>query len=425
VARVLALIAIALSLLVAGAGPARAAERIHSYDVDITIDPDGSLEVVETIDYDFGSTPHHGIFRDIPTTLRYDDRYDRAFPLEVDSVTSTTAPDRYEIEDAGGGVTRIRIGDPDQEITGEHVYEIRYRVEGALNAFDDHLELYWNAIGDGWDVGIDRAAVFVHAPAEVQRVACFGGATGSTDPCSSARSDGTDAIFRAKGLFPHEGMTVVVALPLEAVSPVPEPILRERVTLLNAFRVTPLRGGIAGALALGLVAGIGMMQWRTGRDRRYRGSPVDQTMGGGEGEEPVPIGDADTSAPVEFAPPEGLHPGQIGTLIDERANTLDVTATIIDLAVRGFLTIQEIPKEAGSGSPIGGSSSSRRMLRSCSRTSVRSWTGCSATVTRSCCHPFGRRSPSASRRWRESSTRISSTRGGSCDGPTAFAPAGT
>src|SRR4030095_12951250 len=85
--------------------------------------------------------------------------------------------------------------------------------------------------------------------------------------------------------------------------------------------------------------------------RGHRAPPGDQRMGGGEGEEPVPVGDADTSAPVEFAPPEGLRPGQIGTLIDERANTLDVTATIIDLAVRGFLTIQEIPKERWFGKP--------------------------------------------------------------------------
>src|SRR4030095_13251608 len=61
VARVLALIAIALSLLVAVAGPARAAERLRSYDVDITIEPHGSLEGVEAIEYDFGATPNHGI----------------------------------------------------------------------------------------------------------------------------------------------------------------------------------------------------------------------------------------------------------------------------------------------------------------------------------------------------------------------------
>src|SRR5262249_29689447 len=161
---------LALCMIVLGAGTARAQEHIASYDVEITIEPNGSLEIVETIDYDFGSTPHHGIYRDIPTTLAYDQRYDRVFPVEVESVSSATAPDGYEIEDPGGGITRIRIGDPDQEITGAHVYEIRYRVEGALNAFGDHLELYWNAIGDAWGVGIDRASAVVHAPAPIRRV---------------------------------------------------------------------------------------------------------------------------------------------------------------------------------------------------------------------------------------------------------------
>ena len=69
-------------------------------------------------------------------------------------------------------------------------------------------------------------------------------------------------------------------------------------------------------------------------------------MGTPSGEsEPVPVGEGDAEAPVEFAPPENVRPGQIGTLIDERANVLDVTATIVDLAGRGYLLIQEIPKE--------------------------------------------------------------------------------
>src|SRR5262249_34401415 len=52
------------------------------------------------------------------------------------------------------------------------------------------------------------------------------------------------------------------------------------------------------------------------------------------------------SGPVEFVPPDGVRPGQVGTLIDEQANLLDVTATIVDLAVRGWLTITELePKK--------------------------------------------------------------------------------
>jgi uncharacterized protein (TIGR04222 family) len=351
VRRLAAAFGIALPVLVIWASPAPAAEHIASYRVGIEIEPDGSLQVAETIDYDFGSTPHHGIFRDIPTALRYDDRYDRVFPLEVLSVDSATAPHQYEVEDISGGLTRIKIGDPDQEISGEHTYGIRYSVVGALNAFGDHLELDWNAIGDRWDVGIDHATVTVRAPGRIRRVVCFAGPTGSTESCASATSDGDLATFDAKGLLPFEGMTVVVALPLDAVSPVPSPILHERTTFVNAFRVTPVRGGVAGGLAFVVLGGIGWLLWKTGRDRRYRGSQIDQTMGGRAGDERVPIGDADTSAPVEFAPPDGLRPGQIGTLIDERANTLDVTASIIDLAVRGFLTIQEIPKEGWFGKP--------------------------------------------------------------------------
>ena len=81
-----------------------------------------------------------------------------------------------------------------------------------------------------------------------------------------------------------------------------------------------------------------------GEDRRYIGSQIDQVMGnpGGESEQ-VPLGEGDAEAPVEFAPPENVRPGQIGTLLDERANVIDVTATIVDLAGRGFLLIQEIP----------------------------------------------------------------------------------
>ena len=58
---------------------------------------------------------------------------------------------------------------------------------------------------------------------------------------------------------------------------------------------------------------------------------------------------------VQFTPPAGLRAGQIGTLIDEEANVVDVTATIIDLAVRGYLRIEEITKDKGTKARTGGS----------------------------------------------------------------------
>ena len=51
--------------------PAPFTESITRYDVDLTIEPAGTLLVRETIDYDFGPVPRHGIFRDIPTRFDY------------------------------------------------------------------------------------------------------------------------------------------------------------------------------------------------------------------------------------------------------------------------------------------------------------------------------------------------------------------
>ena len=65
-------------------------------------------------------------------------------------------------------------------------------------------------------------------------------------------------------------------------------------------------------------------------------SAVDAAFGtSSEGEEAVPLFERGTH-PVEYAPPDSIRPGQVGTLIDETATPLDVTATMVDLAVRGY-----------------------------------------------------------------------------------------
>ena len=147
---------------------AQTGEAIRSYDVTIEIRTDDSIRVTEVIEYDFGSTPHHGIFRDVPTREAYDDRYDRVFPLHVESVSATGgASADYEVSNEPGGITRIKIGDPDVTTSGVHTYTIVYTVDAAMNGFPDHDELYWNAIGDQWEVPVDHATATVEAPAEI------------------------------------------------------------------------------------------------------------------------------------------------------------------------------------------------------------------------------------------------------------------
>ncbi len=331
---------------------AQGSESTPRFDVDIEIEPAGTILVTETIEQDFGSTPRHGIFRYIPNRLHYDDTYDRRYPIDLVDVRASagTAAD-IETKQEGGSFV-IRIGDPDVEITGRHTYTIVYRVSGALNRFDTHDELYWNAVGTDWQQAIGVVRVRVEGPGPIERIACFTGPFGSTLPCSRGRIRDGAAVFVQENLAAYNALSVVVALPQGAVAS-PGPILEERWSLDRAFsRTVATVGGSLGLLAL-VVIGFGWLAWTRGRDLRYRGSAIDQVMGpgGGEGEsQAVPLFEGG-EAPVEFAPPDGIRPGQVGTLIDEQANTLDVTATIVDLAVRGYLVIEEIEKRWFLGKP--------------------------------------------------------------------------
>ena len=91
----------------------------------------------------------------------------------------------------------MRIGDPNRTITGVHTYDISYTVKGALLPFADHDELNWDVIGHEWSVPINAAAATVHAPATIERVACFSGPQGSRAGCDEASANGRDADVRA------------------------------------------------------------------------------------------------------------------------------------------------------------------------------------------------------------------------------------
>ena len=268
-------------------------------------------------------------------------------------VGSPGTPDQYE-RSAVGNKTRLKIGDPDKTITGPHRYTITYRVDAALTGFPEHDELYWNAVGTEWTVPIERVTVRVTTPSEITQVACFGGGQGSRLPCSDAEHAGKVAGFsQTRPLGAGQGLTVVIGFTKGAV-PAPAPRLDERWSISRAFSATPATVGGSLALLAVITAGIGGLAWRTGRDRRFAGSPVDAAFATAGQEEPVPpsLGPfGRTETPVEFVPPDGLRPGQVGTLVDEAANTLDVTATIVDLAVRGYLRIDEIPKKGWFGKP--------------------------------------------------------------------------
>lgn len=323
------------------------AERITSYDVALTVRASGAMDVTETIAYDFGTSQRHGIFRALPTKVPFDSENFRIYRVsDLRVVSPDGAPDDVSRSESAG-VTTLRIGDPDRTVTGRHTYVLSYTVDGALNSFSDRVELYWNAIGTEWSVPIEQATVQVVAPSAIQGQVCFAGVSGGTEPCSSGTVSGNknQADFTQAGrLSPNSAFTVAVALPRDAVAAA-SPILEQRWTLRLALTPTALTGGLAAVI---LLLGVGTVMYLVGtfgRDRRFLGQTpgLVPTEGTASSEEAVPLISRGPVA-VAFAPPEGLRPGQVGTLLDEQANVVDVTATIVDLAVRGYLRIDELER---------------------------------------------------------------------------------
>jgi uncharacterized membrane protein YgcG len=268
--------------------------------------------------------------------------------LEVLSVSSPDAPASYRVETAGA-VEQIIIGDAGQLVDGRHTYKIRYRLEGLLNDQPEHVELFWNATGNLSEVPTDEAQVTVRGPGAIIDGTCFEGATGSRDRCSRIDIANDRAVFESSLLGPHEGVTVVVAFPSGSVSPPPTPILVESHTLGWGFQRTPERWGSAAVVLAAAGAGVGVLAYRKGRDRRAVGSAVDVAFADERSAEARrPLFEKQVG-PVQFEPPEGMPPGLFGTLVDERADVRDVSATIVDLAVRGYLRIEEIAPEDGRG----------------------------------------------------------------------------
>ena len=349
--RLAAIVALAfLSLVLAASTPARAQESwvVRSFDASYEITDDGRVHVTEDIFVDFGTLQRHGLLREIPVEFVYepDPDYHRLYDIEALSVSDGSRSVQHESTRIGANL-QLRIGDPDLFVSGEQRYVIRYVLENALNPQPDWDEFYWNVTGNDREPAIESASAVVTAPS-IERTTCFQGAFGSTEPCAVTGVP-VPVFTSTLELPPGSGLTIVVALTKGSVQVPALNLLKQKseVEQVKDFvGVSPLH--FAGATFLGAlgVMGVARYWWLNGRDKWY--GDVHYLTGNSEATT-RPLFARD-SVVVEYMPPEierrgrRLRPAEIGTLLDERADTLDVTATLVDLAVRGYLRVTEIEK---------------------------------------------------------------------------------
>ena len=350
-AAVLAAVGLVAAALIA-ASAARADEGwvIRSFDVTYDIDSDGTVHVTEDIRVDFGTLERHGIFREMPLRYEFDDDNDRVISAGNIEVDDGAEPHEFSLSYPGANL-QIKIGDPDVEISGQQRYRISYVLTAALNPFADHDEFFWNVTGDEWPVTIEAASASLTVPSgAVQAVDCFQGVRGSTERCESGSASSSATFMASRQLQSGEGMTLVVGLEKGAVAvspPVLKPLNPDPFQdFEDAFDITPLT--VLGSLGV-FVVGIALVfrqWWMQGRDR-WHGEVWYHNDGQNALGRRKPLMATETVL-TEFEPPpldrkngRHLRPAEIGVLMDESADTLDVTATIVDLAVRKHIRIKE------------------------------------------------------------------------------------
>jgi len=308
------------------------AEEITSYDVDISIQKDGRFTVFEKILYDFGALEKHGIYRSIPYIKRNTEG--KQFILEFSDFRVEDVNNQpYEYSFATEGeYKKLKIGDPNKTVTGKHTYNIMYTVSGGITYFSEHDELFWQVTGTEWPVPIQSVSQKITLPDSIDpsviKMTCY---TGSTDSrlsdCNTAYANGRITITSQRALLPHEGMTVVVGFPKNIVAVLePKPVntwLSQLIlTIMSIFFVL-----FAIFWYLVLPIWIVVRWFRSGRDPK-------PSMGVVKAWFDVPK--------TESHRP--LTPGETGTLIDEKADMREITATIVDLARRGYVKIVEKKK---------------------------------------------------------------------------------
>ncbi len=277
----------------------------------LDVRPDASLTVQETLTINFRGR-HNGVLRLIPVRSL---RHGLESALRIDDVhvlDEGHEPLRTEVSYPGRYV-KIKAWVPGAVETTKTV-RVLYRVRRGLLALDDHDELYWNVTGNEWDVPIAEAQATVTLPgglagSDVRTLAYTGpwGAAGAA--YQEVRRDGAITFQTTRPLRPREGLTIVVGWPRGAVA---RPTLWREAWWLTVDH-WPLALPLLALVVMGLV-------WRAyGRDP-----------------------EVDRSIKPEYQPPSGLTPAEGGTLIDQKAEPSDVIATLVDLAVRGYMTIEPL-----------------------------------------------------------------------------------
>ena len=331
-----------LGLILVSAAPAQALpsaeasrttfEAIVSFDVKAEVQANTDMVITETIVYDPGTDEvHRGILRDIPTQDILDNGNIRLYDVKILSVTRDGEDVPVE-ETEGADTISLKIGDPNVAIEGLHTFVIAYSVSGALDVIQPSsindktpagikagdIELYWDFIGDRWPYPIYQGTASITGPTPALAALCFYGPAGSTKQCQVEQGADSATVLSAD-LSGGGALTGVIGWAPDGFTQMPTPNITPDPMVEQVSR---LKASIPFLLVIALAALAAPITTAVLRRRSNAGVVLAAT-------------------PVRYSPPDGLRPAQVQAGVDGTVDSRGYTATLLDLAARGHITLTE------------------------------------------------------------------------------------
>jgi uncharacterized membrane protein len=288
--------------------------RITDFHTTAVVSQNGSASFSEQITLSFAGS-FQGIHRTIPIEYPGPNGSNYSLFLDVKTVTDEEGHKLKYERSRHGAYLDLKIYIPDAVDTTKTV-QIVYTSPNAVRYFDNHDELYWNVTGNDWPVPIDHASALVTFPAQAAgslRAQAFTGVYGSHDQEVTSDVQGNDVRFETSNPLPMRGgLTIDIYIPKGILS---EP---STLTRFGWF----LRSNAILFLPVFAFAVMFPLWWYKGRD-------------------PNP---GMSVAPM-YEPPKGMSPAECGALLDDAVVPRDITSTVIDLAVRGYIKVEEVQEK--------------------------------------------------------------------------------
>src|SRR5579863_7376776 len=285
--------------------------RVADFSDTISVHEDESAAVQERITLAFDGE-WHGIHRFIPIEYPGARGTNYTLFLRVTGVTDGSGGKlKYESSTANG-FRDLKIFIPDA-VDATRTVEIDYTIRNGTRFFEDHDEFYWNVTGNDWPVPTDHASALVSFPGSAAgslRAQAFTGAYGSAERGATAEVRGSEVSFETNNPLPMRGgMTIDIFIP--------KGILKEPGAFTRFMWFVGSNPIVF--LPFWTFAVMFTLWWYKGRDP-----------------------DPGLSVAPMYEPPAGMTPAEAGALLDDTIHPRDITCTLVDLAVRGYVKIEEV-----------------------------------------------------------------------------------